>query len=191
MIHGFRPQLQNTKFGPSVNFDDFLSEKECGRIVSQMTQHKMQIARVSEDGVKNDSVRSAKTCVLEMNRDNALIFEKLEGAISACNYDVYGYDLLGFNEKIQLIRYDPGDFYDWHMDFGNMEFSQRKLSIVVQLTSPDEYEGGDLEFFRNGVAPRDQGTLILFPSFMYHRVTEITKGTRRSLVAWISGNPFK
>lgn len=190
MIHVFRPRFQLNKFGPSVNFEKFLSPHECKLIVKQMPQ-KMEIARVAEAGLKNDSIRSAKTACLEANYDTAWVFQKLEGAISQCNDDIYGMDLLGFHEKIQLIRYDPGDHYDWHMDFGNMQFSQRKLSIVIQLTDPSEYEGGDLEFFRNGTAPRDQGTLILFPSFMYHRVTTITQGLRRSLVAWISGNPYR
>jgi PKHD-type hydroxylase len=66
--------------------------------------------------------------------------------------------------------------------------------MTIQLTDPDEYEGGDLQFMINQrvvTAPREKGTIIVFPSFILHRVTEITKGTRESIVAWVSGPAFR
>jgi PKHD-type hydroxylase len=66
--------------------------------------------------------------------------------------------------------------------------------MVVQLTDPDEYEGGELELCLGGepfVVPREQGTLITFPSYVLHRVKPTTKGTRHSLVGWVTGRPFR
>ena len=76
---------------------------------------------------------------------------------------------------------------------GNSIYSARKLSITVQLSDPADYEGGDLEFFPQPRQPavRDRGAMIIFPSFIAHRVTPISHGTRRSLVAWVSGTTFR
>jgi PKHD-type hydroxylase len=93
-----------------------------------------------------------------------------------------------------LTRYSDGDFFNWHLDFGAGEISARKLSMTIQLSDPDEYEGGDLQFMINEkivTAPREKGTLIIFPSFMIHRVTPIIRGTRQSIVGWVSGPPFR
>jgi len=70
----------------------------------------------------------------------------------------------------------------------------RKLSLSVQLSDPAQYEGCDLEFHggnRTETAPRDRGAVIAFPSYVLHRVTPCTKGTRKALVAWTTGPQFK
>jgi PKHD-type hydroxylase len=70
----------------------------------------------------------------------------------------------------------------------------RKLSIVVQLTDPKDYKGGELQLFEGGdpiVITKQQGMVTLFPSYMLHQVTPVTKGMRHTLVAWIGGKNFK
>ena len=73
--------------------------------------------------------------------------------------------------------------------------SKRKVSITVQLSEPDEYEGGDLEMWQGGssvcTAARGAGVVFIFPSYMMHRVTKVTKGTRRSFVLWVGGQHYK
>jgi PKHD-type hydroxylase len=79
------------------------------------------------------------------------------------------------------------------MDFGGYSTSTRKLSMVVQLTDPSEYEGGKLQFMINRSvldAPNDKGTVIFFPAYLNHRVTQLTKGKRNSLVFWFHGPTF-
>jgi PKHD-type hydroxylase len=71
----------------------------------------------------------------------------------------------------------------------------RKISIIIQLTDPSEYEGGEFEMDYQYEQPnkedlKKKGTIIVFPSFIPHRVTELTKGTRKSLVAWVEGPKF-
>ena len=156
-----------------------------------MPEKDLQVAKVSEEGKKNNSIRSASVCTLPAVQDNEWIFSKLEDILVDCNKKYYQMDIIGFYEAIQLIKYNPEDHYDWHMDFANKHHSNRKLSLSIQLTDPSEYEGGDLEFFKNGNGPKEQGTLILFPSFLYHKVHPITSGVRRALVGWISGNPYR
>ena len=74
--------------------------------------------------------------------------------------------------------------------------SQRKLSITIQLSDSDEYEGGDFVFTKDIPSPdaeliRKKGTIIVFPSFLYHQVMPVTKGTRYSLVGWYEGNDWR
>jgi PKHD-type hydroxylase len=71
---------------------------------------------------------------------------------------------------------------------------RRKLSVSLQLTDPLQYDGFDLQF-QNGnmteTAPRERGMLIAFPSYVLHRVTPCTRGTRKAVVAWTTGPQFK
>lgn len=191
MIYFSKPKSTLSGFGPSVNIDKFLSDHECSKIISLMSDRKLVPALVSEVGVKNTSIRSTELCSLDYNQNNNWIFSKLEEAITQVNESVYKYELHGFHEAIQLMKYKPGAFYGWHSDFGNLQFSRRKLSFSVQLTDASEYEGGDLEFFRNGTAPKIKGTLVIFPSFFYHQVLPVTNGVRRALVGWVDGPPYK
>jgi PKHD-type hydroxylase len=73
---------------------------------------------------------------------------------------------------------------------------ERKLSFTVQLSDSDAYTGGDLEFLEVPSSPelreqlRQKGTVIVFPSFLQHRVTEITEGQRHALVSWREGKQW-
>jgi PKHD-type hydroxylase len=80
------------------------------------------------------------------------------------------------------------------MDFGAGEISHRKLSLTVQLSDPNDYEGGKLQFMIDrhvDDAPAQRGTVIVFPLFVMHRVTPVERGVRRSIVGWVSGLPYR
>jgi PKHD-type hydroxylase len=75
-----------------------------------------------------------------------------------------------------------------------MNIPVRKLSISIQLTNPEEYEGGELYLYdddKGTLMDKTQGTLIIFPSYVLHEVTPVTKGERNSLVTWVTGKQFK
>jgi PKHD-type hydroxylase len=85
--------------------------------------------------------------------------------------------------------YGDGGHYDWHADLGP-GISNRKLSVVLQLSDPKDYVGGDLQMNTGGAittVPKEYGLLCFFPSFVLHRVTPLTSGTRTSLVTWLCG----
>ena len=115
----------------------------------------------------------------------------------SANRDFYHYDLVHFDSKIQATRYKTGQHYGWHVDAGNKDESKelvRKLSISLILDS--DYEGGELEIFdptsRQALEFKPKaGNIILFPSWVSHRVKPVTSGTRYSLVAWMNGPAFK
>ena len=82
--------------------------------------------------------------------------------------------------------------YAWHQDYGGQ--ISRKLSLVLQLTDPSRYEGGNLQTMTNQdvfTVRKQRGLVTVFPSFTLHQVTPVTQGSRQSLVAWISGPPYK
>ena len=99
-------------------------------------------------------------------------------------------------EKVKILRYENGGKYKWHTDCGAKETSTRKLTAIVQLSDETLYEGGNLEFGitdksgKNYTAPRTRGSIIIFPSFLSHRVTPVTKGRRYSLITWMNGDCF-
>ena len=111
----------------------------------------------------------------------------------------YHYNITKFT-PCQFARYNVGDFYDYHQDSGHSEIDYeketRKISMTVQLSDPDSYEGGEFYFYngdKDEEEPpiQEQGSIICFDSRMWHRVAPVTKGIRYSLVSWILGPPFQ
>lgn len=96
-------------------------------------------------------------------------------------------------DDLQFLKYGPGGHYIRHRDIGSGYFAYRELSVVVQLSSTKDYRGGELlmqnKSNKPDVAPKDQGTIIIFPSHLYHQVMPVTKGVRYSLVAWVARPP--
>ena len=103
-------------------------------------------------------------------------------------YNIEGY------ENFQYTRYRKGEFYDWHIDAGDLSTEyERKISATIILSDPKEYEGGEFQCVIGGrvdepmtVKPK-KGDAIFFASWMPHRVTPVTKGVRKSLVCWVMG----
>tara|TARA_R100001143_G_C3340289_1_gene123906 strand:+ start:213 stop:818 length:606 start_codon:yes stop_codon:yes gene_type:complete len=105
-------------------------------------------------------------------------------------------------ESAQFTTYYPGQFYSWHQDSLRSPPKTRKISLTLSLNDPSEYEGGQLQFdCRNKENPEDnkietivenqQGSLVIFPSFTFHRVLPVTKGVRYSLVMWMKGDRWR
>lgn len=184
-----------THFVDYVYYNNLILHHEIDRIRDLWSDDGTVKAKLGgSDDIYDDELRKSSVMYLDSTPQNDWIYKRLAGAAIQSNQERYWFDLLGFHEKLQLTKYGEGDFFDWHLDFGAAEISARKLSITVQLSDPDEYEGGDLQFMANQkivTAPREKGTAIVFPSFMIHRVTPITKGVRQSIVGWVSGPPFR
>jgi PKHD-type hydroxylase len=138
--------------------------------------------------------RSSKIKWCPQTQNWEWVYDKLAAMIKEANEMLWGFDLYHMRELIQYTEYNGnGSQYDWHMDCGLGIQNQRKVSVTVQLSSPDDYEGGDLEFNLGQIlrAPKLQGCAVIFPSFFLHRVTPVTKGTRKSFVLWVGGEPYK
>lgn len=155
-----------------------------------------QDARVSGNGVGvvDAKIRRSQVSWLNNNPNTEWIFKKLAHVASQLNSQYFKFDLDGFGEALQLTNYDQFEngMYGWHQDYGGL--ISRKLSMVVQLTDPSEYEGGNLQILTTGEpvnVRKQRGLIAVFPAYTLHQVTPVTQGSRQSLVAWISGAPFK
>ena len=128
-------------------------------------------------------------------------FDLLKNFLIPVNRMIFDVDISGGIFDIQHTEYQVNNHYkSWHSDTPfnpDSNASQRKLSISIQLSDPNDYEGGDLEFADGNLTdmPREKlrgkGTVIIFPSFITHRVTPVTKGVRHSLVSWCEGSAWR
>lgn len=181
-------------FAEYIYYEGLFLPHEIDRILNFWNEKQTIKATISGDQKYNDELRKSSVMFIDNTKENEWIYSKLAGLAINCNNERYAFDLLGFHQELQLTKYSEGNFFDWHLDFGAGEISARKLSMTVQLSDSDEYEGGDLQFMINKEivnAPRKKGTIVIFPSFIMHRVTPITHGTRQSIVGWVSGPPYR
>lgn len=155
-------------------------------------------ATVGGNPTGDDLARIRRSQVSWMNKtqDTAWVFEKLAHVASSLNAQYFRFDLTGFGEALQLTNYDQSEngMYGWHQDYGGKISPSRKLSMVLQLTDPARYEGGNLQVMTGGepqTVRKQRGLVAVFPSYVLHQVTPVTQGSRQSLVAWVSGPAFK
>lgn len=188
------PLPQNPEFTEFVTCDGLLPH-ELDQIDSLWNHETKTRAEVSGgDSLYVEEIRRSSVIPVMPEEQYEWIFNRISTLASQANIEKYGFDILGLYEPLQMAEYGPDDYFQWHMDFGPGESSRRKLSLTVQLSDPDSYEGGNLQFLINNRtvdAPRDRGTVVIFPSFVLHRVTPVTSGRRRSIVGWISGVPYR
>lgn len=151
------------------------------------------VGGTTSNGVNKD-VRRSQVSWLNNGQETEWVFRKLGNIAAELNAKYFRFDLVGFGEALQMTNYDSSEngMYGWHVDYGASV--SRKLSLVVQLSDPSEYEGGELQIKINAdhtAIKKQRGYVAVFPSYILHQVTPVTRGNRQSLVAWISGPPFK
>jgi PKHD-type hydroxylase len=176
----------------------------CARIIELGQQHPLEAGTVrsgsaSHDAMERDRIafRDCRIRWIPCAAATIDLFRAISEMVTVANSEQWQIDITGFIESLQFTEYDRlGANYHWHSDTGGGVASLRKLSFSLQLSPADAYEGGDLEFTFPLDAPtrqmfRQQGTAIIFPSYLTHRVTPITAGKRISLVGWIAGPPYR
>jgi len=182
--------------------NDFLTTLK--KVPGLFTKHECeQIIRLSEnlpllesvqgdDGQVDLYTRSSRVRWMNVTQDRLWIFERINDAINNAN-KWYKFNIIGCH-ALQVTQYPVGGHYNRHLDIGP-GVSTRKISLTVQLSPSDDYSGGDVEF--DDIQPdkvknelRQQGTALIFPSYLPHKVTIVTKGCRWSIVAWFVGPPF-
>lgn len=152
-------------------------------------------AVIGDGSVSN--IRKSKIAWFSCNEETSWLYDKLGFIARQINAQYFQFDLYGFVEDVQYTIYDSNDqgHYDWHVDKGYSNgVAPRKLSMVLQLSDPTEYEGGDLELQGgNGsqTVAKTQGLVHIFPSWVLHRVTPVTRGSRRTIVVWLAGPKFR
>ena len=172
--------------------------EQCKLIIQAGHQQKPEQAKVGggKSG-KHDTKKRVTTISWIPFAKLPQMYKVVENQLSIVNLNHFMFDGVRLTEPAQFTEYPKGGFYDWHMDlnaFGQTgEHPIRKMSMVVLLSDPSEFTGGNLSFEDHGENKIDlkQGQGIFFASFLRHRVEPVKKGVRRSLVMWFGGPPFK
>ncbi len=172
---------------------------EIDRIVAYGASLPAQAASIRADdpadAKADNAIRITQTAWMARNAETHWFHDRMERLVRSLNDQTYQFALTGFSELFQYSVYHghEGGHYDWHIDYGPHNPKPRKISLSLQLSDAEAYDGCDLEFHvgePGATAPRARGALIAFPSFFLHRVTPITRGTRKSLVCWAAGPAF-
>lgn len=152
----------------------------------------------SQDGValgEDPTYRRSRIAWMNPNSENSWIYNTLTWNVQTVNRDYFEYDLTHI-EPLQFTEYNESysGHYAPHLDIGKEMGGARKLTFILQLSDPAEYEGGEVRLHLNNSPfsiPKERGKLIFFPSWVLHDVTPVTQGIRRSLVGWVAGPKFK
>jgi len=201
-------------------FKSAIPPRICDDIVRYGLQHKDDMAITGGLGrgrdLQKQPLNKKEIKDLKKKRDSSIvwmndrwIYKEIQPYIRQANKSAGWNFTWDWSESCQFTKYKPGQYYDWHCDSweipykekGPIEGKIRKLSVTVSLSDEKDYSGGELEFqFRNGDNPKvsnvckhilPKGSLVVFPSFVWHRVKPVTTGIRYSLVVWNLGHPFK
>ena len=148
-------------------------------------------------GLDDSNVRITTVSWIPATEDTAWLYRMLTDITTQANDKWFGFDLQHI-ESLQYSVYDgeKGGFYEKHIDHFYQGPGQlpRKLSFVMQLTDPEEYEGGKTMIHNQKEPwpiPQEKGTITFFPSYTLHEVTPVTKGIRKALVGWVHGPRLK
>lgn len=185
-------------------FKTGLSKAEVDKVIklaSELPEAERATTIGSEDG---GSTRSSMVKWLPQTNEWDWLYQRMMNLSTEANDALWKFDLRTALESIQYTEYYASEngHYDWHQDIGPGDLpSRRKVSITIQLSPSDEYEGGELMLCTGSdgsgqldnviECPRGKGVAVLFPSYMMHRVSPVTKGVRRSLVLWVGGSHYR
>ena len=175
-------------------FDKGFNNDELNKIYSDVATINFEQATTAGG---NQKIRSSSIKWIPQTQQWDWLYEKMMNMAIEANDVVWNFDLHTAPEMIQYTEYhaSAGGHYGWHQDIGPGMLSLRKVSITVQLSDTNDYKGGDLEIWQGGdgplQAPRGRGNVVIFPSYMMHRVSPVTEGTRRSFVLWLGGDHYR
>lgn len=177
--------MLNTYF---YRFDKALSKDFCEYVIKSINWSKTEAGKVNRDKAENDPKSRISSIYWEdlLSPIGCVIQSYIVEANRIWNYNIHRL------EKVQLSQYQIGGHYDWHMDSKDpVNNEQRKLSISILLN--DDFEGGGLEIESNKGENvlKSQGDIVVFPSFLQHKVLPVTDGTRYTAVSWAYGPTFR
>lgn len=191
--------FDDLKYESWAYIDSFFTSEECRSIIDHFSDiSKLKKAKVGsgKDSVLNTDIRNSNVHFMDITEeDSHWIFSKVATGIWEANRQIFDFDI-DYIETFQFSEYDSfyEGHYGRHVDIGSGGHIFRKLSFSIQLTDPDEYEGGDLLLYSQSqptYVRRDLGSMAVFPSYTLHEVTPVTKGKRYSLVGWVKGKKFR
>lgn len=183
---------------PFIVHPKLFTADECDLVNQYFDSLQSVIGWVGEkDGeyLQPKEIHTLRKCVVtyaENNDASRWFHSKIESHTDLLNAQYWRCEVADYSQPIRRMSYGPTDhFKSWHPDYGMGQTAYRKLTTVVLLDDPSEFTGGDFEVACWGVVPLQKGDSITFPTYIYHRVTPVLSGLRRSLVHRAIGPRFK
>lgn len=171
-----------------------LSKEECESIIDYAKHIGSRTGVVGEKGKEEGKFRKSTVKWINYGEENSNLFKKMNDISRKLNETIWKYNLDTENNPIQFTEYKaPDGHYSWHIDTAQGRASRRKLSICIQLSDPIDYEGGELlvQSTKLVTVNKTRGNAAIFPSTLAHIVNPVVSGNRYSLVAWLTGDPFR
>ena len=185
-----------------------LAPELCDRIIAEGESLERIAATIRRD-TTGGKIRKSEIGWFSRKAKNDWLLEPLRALVDQANEACWNW-VVDQVQSVQYTTYGEGEFYGWHTDQEAKSYEKepwvgkvRKLSVTVQLSDGDDYEGGDFELEEMYRVPsksdlrirvidelRPRGSVLVFPAHLFHQVTPVTRGVRRSLVAWYLGPPF-
>lgn len=195
-LYNFAPCSTLSQMHPFVSWENAFSDEELDSLIEYLDQLEKMESTVGGDNPDGIVRKSTVSWVKNDSPQAALLYDRLAYVARSLNAKFYGFDLCGFVEDMQYTIYygDEKGHYTWHNDMSETSPSARKFSMILQLSEPDDYEGGELQTFIGAdpaVVDKQKGLIVGFPSWTLHRVTPVTKGIRKTIVVWVAGPQFK
>jgi PKHD-type hydroxylase len=185
--------------GEWVYNDKFYTKEVCDYIIQNALKIEPEKPTLGYEGKVTDDKyrRSDIRWIKPDNTDFQFLFDDYWRFALSVNKDWFGFNINSL-PYLQFTEYDESyqGEYKSHQDvfWINSSSNHRKLTSIIQLSDETAYEGGDLILENVSESPpekiKNQGTMLTFPSFIYHRLTPVTKGKRYSLVGWFEGPKF-
>lgn len=171
-----------------------ISNRDIEQLLLYVSQQQVEEAKLG-GGQVNPNIRRSKILFLPTHSDTKWVYNKLGSVINQINQETFNFHLTSL-QSIQYTEYHAEDqgTYEDHLDWQPNVIWPRKLSLCIQLTDGEDYDGGDLVIKPASkflTASRTKGDAVIFPSFLLHGVTPVTRGLRKSLVVWADGPEWK
>jgi hypothetical protein len=178
------------------------NDEQCDFLLDGVDENAWRDEVIRDTNEGGDLYRKVQSVLCPIDAGKHFPLLSIANMISEINirywqFDITGIQLVEDHPKIFKYSEERGDFYKWHQDIGPAS-SQRKLGFSIQLSQSDDYEGGDLQLFgktlhedNDAIKRRERGTMVVFPSYEYHCVAPVIKGTRYALVGWVEGPAFR
>jgi PKHD-type hydroxylase len=173
-------------------YHSVIPENICDYIIQKYDSDSLEYGIINKSEI-DLKVRNVKTVGLERSDWITSIFHYYG---FDANFENFKYRISGASNP-QFLKYEPGMFYDVHCDTSkdmSSESFYRKLTVILDLSDPSEYTGGNFILYGDGLSEitlnQRKGSIHVFPSFQNHKVNPIQSGTRYSMVSWILGEPF-
>lgn len=175
-----------------ITFEGRIDADYCAHVKKIGSMFPARLAHTANDGVTN--YRHAITRRVFKDERSAELWSNLLQMLLDINASAFGLDVTEIMPPDYLV-YGPGyGHFGWHSDISYKDENLvRKVTMIVQLSEPTDYDGGELQVFAEGprVMPKRRGTVVSFPAFCQHQIMPVTRGVRESLVVFGMGPRFR